>query len=54
MALHLHSRALTEEEAQTIKKWSSLRKGVACVVEPAKIVRLASEGRKVPERLPRR
>ena len=47
MALHL--RALTEEEAQTIKKWSSLRKGEARLVERAKIVRLASEGRKVPE-----
>ena len=44
MALHL--RALTEEEAQTIKKWSSLRKGEARLVERAKIVRLASEGRK--------
>lgn len=47
MALYL--RALTEEEAQTIKKWSFLRKGEARLVERAKIIRLASEGRKVPE-----
>ena len=47
MALHL--RALTEEEAQTMKKWSQSRTEEARLVERAKIIRLASEGHSVPE-----
>ena len=47
MALHL--RALTEEESQTIKKWSQSRREEAQLVERAKIVSLASAGQLVPE-----
>jgi transposase len=47
MALHL--RALTEEEAQMIQKWSQSRTEEARLVERAKIIRLANEGHKVPE-----
>jgi transposase len=47
MALHL--RALTEEEAQTIKKWSQSRTEEARLVERAKIIRLASEGEPVSQ-----
>lgn len=47
MALHL--RALTEEEAQTIKKWSQSRTEEARLVERAQIIRLASEGNRVPK-----
>src|SRR5712664_1603104 len=47
MALRL--RALTEEEVQTIQKWSQSRTEEARLVERAKIIRLASEGHRVPE-----
>lgn len=47
MALHL--RALTEEEAEKIKKWSQSRAEEARLVERAKIMRLASEGQRVPQ-----
>jgi transposase len=47
MALHL--RALTEEESRTIQKWSQSRTEEARLVERAKIIRLASEGHRVPE-----
>jgi transposase len=47
MALHL--RALTEEESQTIKKWSQSRTEEARLVERAKIVTLANAGQPVPE-----
>jgi hypothetical protein len=46
MALHL--RPLNEEEAKTIKKWSSSRTEAARVVQRATIIRLASEGLTVP------
>jgi transposase len=46
MALHL--RPLSEEEAKTIKKWSSSRTEEARVVQRATIIRLASEGLTVP------
>ncbi len=45
----LHVRTLTEEEAQTIKKWSQSRTEEARLVERATIIRLASEGHRVPE-----
>ena len=38
----LHMRPVTEEEAQTIKKWSQSRTEEARLVERAKIIRLAS------------
>ncbi len=44
-----HIRALTEEESKTIKKWSQSRTEEARLVERAKIVHLASEGRQVGE-----
>lgn len=47
MALHL--RSLTEEEAKTIKKWSQSRSEEARLVERARIIRLASEGHRVPK-----
>jgi transposase len=47
MALRL--RALTEEEARTIKKWSQSRTEEARLVERAKIIQLASQGRQVPQ-----
>ena len=47
MALHL--RELTEEEAQEIKQWSQSRTQEARLVERAKIIRLASEGHRVPQ-----
>jgi transposase len=47
MALHL--RALTEEEAQTMKEWSQSRTEEARLVERAKIIGLASAGHSVPE-----
>jgi transposase len=47
MALRL--RPLTEEETQTIKKWSQSRTEEARLVERAKIIRLASEGERVPQ-----
>jgi transposase len=47
MALRL--RALTEEEAKTIKKWSQSRSEEARLVERAQIIRLASEGNRVPK-----
>jgi transposase len=47
MALHL--RPLTEKEAQAIKKWSQSRTEAARLVERAKIIRLATQGRKVPQ-----
>jgi len=47
MALHL--RALTREEVQTIKKWSQSRTEEARLVERAKIISLASQGREVPQ-----
>jgi transposase len=47
MALRL--RALTEEEAQRIQKWSQSRTEEARLVERAKIIRQASEGQRVPE-----
>ncbi len=47
MALRL--RTLTEEESQTIKKWSQSRTEAARLVERAKIIRLASEGHRVPK-----
>ncbi len=47
MALHL--RALTEEEAKPIKKWSQSRSEEARLVERARIIRLASEGQRVPK-----
>jgi transposase len=47
MALHL--RELTEEEAKEIKQWSQSRTQEARLVERAKIIRLASEGRTVPQ-----
>ena len=45
----LHLRPLTEEETQTIKKWSQSRTEEARLVERAKIIRLASEGELVPQ-----
>lgn len=45
----LHLRVLTEEETQTIQKWSQSRTEEARLVERAKIIRLASEGHRVPE-----
>ena len=47
MALHL--RTITEEEAQTIRKWSQSRTKEARLVERAKIIRLANEGQGVPQ-----
>lgn len=47
MALHL--RELTKEEEQEIKQWSQSRTQEARLVERAKIIRLASEGRRVPQ-----
>jgi transposase len=47
MALRL--RALTEEEAQTIRKWSQSRTDEARLVERAKMIRLASEGHQVSQ-----
>jgi len=45
----LHLRVLTEEEKQTIQKWSQSRTEAARLVERAKIIRLASEGHHVPQ-----
>ncbi len=45
----LRLRPLTEKEAQTIKKWSQSRTDAARLVERAKLIRLASEGQKVPQ-----
>ncbi len=45
----LRVRALTQEEAQTIKKWSQSRTEEARLVQRAKIIRLASEGEPVPQ-----
>ena len=47
MALRL--RPLTEEEAKTIKRWSQSRSEEARLVERARIIRLASEGQRVPK-----
>jgi transposase len=47
MALRL--RALTEEEAHMIRKWSQSRTDEARLVERAKIVHLASEGHHIPQ-----
>ncbi len=47
MAFHL--RTLTEEETEKIKQWSQSRSEEARLVERAKIIRLASEGRGVPQ-----
>ena len=47
MALRL--RELTEEESKRIKQWSQSRTEEARLVERAKIIRLASEGQKVPQ-----
>lgn len=47
MAWHL--RALTEEETEKIKQWSQSRSEEARLVERAKIIRRASEGRRVPQ-----
>jgi transposase len=48
-AMALRLRALTEEEAQTIKKWSHSRTEEARLVERAKIIRLASAGKTVSQ-----
>jgi transposase len=45
----LRLRPLTEEEAKTIKKWSQSRSEEARLVERARIIRLASEGQRVPK-----
>jgi transposase len=47
MALHI--RVLTEEEAETIQKWSQSRTEEARLVERAKIIRLANEGQGVAQ-----
>ncbi len=47
MALRL--RALSEEETKRIKQWSQSRTEEARLVERARIIRLASEGQKVPQ-----
>jgi DNA-binding NarL/FixJ family response regulator len=48
-AMALRLRALTEEEAQTIRKWSQSRTDEARLVERAKMIRLASEGHQVSQ-----
>lgn len=45
----LRVRPLTEEETRTIQQWSQSRTEEARLVERAKIIRLASEGQRVPE-----
>ena len=45
----LHLRPLTVEEAQAITKLSHSRTEAARLVERAKIIRLASEGKTVPQ-----
>jgi len=45
----LRLRALTEKEAEVIKKWSQPRTEKARLVEHAKIIGLASEAHKVSQ-----